>query len=117
MRVEEDGVSESGYDYGGMSGPTDVPAKWTCPRCGFESWADENVNQDLHDGDALRRLREALPERYQMRCHPGIYEPLWFVDVWVGPAMRPELSHHWIGLSGATIAEAADRCREAMSER
>jgi hypothetical protein len=74
----------------------------------------EEQSADLRNGEALRRLREALPEGYKMQVHPGIFEPAWFVDVWAGPALLPEHGHHWIGMSGATIAEAADKCREAL---
>lgn len=79
----------------------------------------QQANQDLDDGHALRLLKEALPEGYAMRCHPSMFERgIWFVDVWQTRGARgpePTDSHHWLGLSGDTIAEAADKCREALT--
>ena len=68
------------------------------------------AGQDLKDGAAHRKLLEALPD-----------------DGWIRLAKRPTRSareypiglsgSHWSGVKyGHTIAEAADKCRAALSE-
>lgn len=61
--------------------------------------------QDLRDGEALRRLREALPEDCRL-------DVMWtsggqVVVTGSGPGVDQ-------CNTGATIAEAADKCREAL---
>ena len=99
-----------GINYEGVDGPTNVPFRSTCPKCGHAVWADETVDQDLHDGAALRRLREALPDDTRIE----MWSTKWpdGMDGWgitLAMATRPPL-----GLTGDTIAEAADKCREAL---
>jgi len=67
--------------------------------------ADPHLAQDIADGAALRRLREALPEGwtvYTTGCATDVHLRVWGKG-------RPELSIH-----RDTIAEAADACREAL---
>ncbi len=73
--------------------------------------------QDMKDGAALRRLREALPEdteisqQYQpWRPEPYRYQVQIYPSTQLGPYAGDPA---WFG-SGATIAEAADKCREAL---
>ena len=66
--------------------------------------------QDYADGAALRRLREALPERdikvwVEVGDHGYIDNVALFCEV-------GSLAEYF---GGATIAEAADKCREALS--
>ena len=71
--------------------------------------ADVSVAQDYLDGAALRRLREAQatwanPKEVVVREETR--------EVFTPPVFVIECSA-WIG-EGATIAEAADKCREAL---
>lgn len=59
--------------------------------------ADEHLAQDIADGQAMRQLREALPDG-------------WKSVVILTPVVLP------IG-PDATIADAADACRKALEER
>ena len=85
--------------------------------------------QDYADGVALRRLREALPSGEDDRVTVilsidyGDTEASWWqVDVesaasvfeTEGRARPEEIWYEHTGF-GATIAEAADKCREALS--
>ena len=65
----------------------------------------EDQTQDALDGAALRRLREA----------PGLWHVEQFQDGWLVRYWTARLS--WTDHYGATIAEAADACREALPVR
>jgi hypothetical protein len=68
---------------------------------------------DAEDGAALRRLREALPDGAQVLVTPDVGG---FTVAW--RYREPDRIEGWyaggpLG-AGATIAEAADKCREAL---
>ena len=105
-------TTKVGVNYGGMTGPTDLPLRSKCAKCGHIQWADDVVNQDAHDGAALRRLREALPddtriEMWSMKWPTGM-------DAWSITVIGDGFDSPPIDVSGDTIAEAADKCREAL---
>ena len=60
--------------------------------------------QDLRDGAALRRLREALPRAVRVQV---VFDPARYSDQVV--VSTPD----YVAL-GQTLAEAADKCREAL---
>jgi hypothetical protein len=73
----------------------------------------ERAEQDHRDGEALRRLREALPAEatigiewklLRFETHGHGEETASFIEVGTERAAG----------TGATIAEAADACREAL---
>ena len=72
---------------------------------------DDRESQDLRDGAAIRRLREALPETHHIHCvgpNRRLPDHLWWIyveDEELGVIANAE---------APTIAEAADKCREAM---
>jgi hypothetical protein len=80
--------------------------------------------QDALDGAALRRLRVALPEAGEWDVKGDALSPLVSVQVdWPVPADLPDGAYWWtehgqrmdsVFGEGATIAEAADACREAL---
>jgi len=63
--------------------------------------------QDLADGAALRRLREALGPDDSFDL--GVAWRGWAVGAWHAPSQR-----RLVDTTGDTIAEAADACREAL---
>lgn len=67
--------------------------------------SDPAVEQDHEDGAALRRLREALPENGWLEL---------YVDVSVYGSGVLVKTEGYRALA-ATIAEAADECREALA--
>jgi len=68
--------------------------------------------QDLADGTALRRLREALPDD----THVALVQ--WPPDQWnVGVMRDGGPSSPVVAMTGDTIAEAADACREWSEEK
>lgn len=81
----------------------------------------ESFRQDYADGAALRRLREALPEgwdcgwRHRTQGDGEMY-------VWASVDGDPDMTEaciqgqrdFYLEHTGATIAEAADKCREAL---
>lgn len=91
---------------GGVYEDPDDENVWTA------SWAlraDPHLAQDIEDGEALRRLREALPEVSNLiieGCYPRR-------ETWMVSLTLP-LSPH-VGYHGPTIAEAADKAREALT--
>lgn len=65
--------------------------------------------QDWRDGEALRRLREALPKRVRI-------EVVLDVALYGGSvAIRTSGADYDYAAMGATVAEAADTCREAFT--
>jgi len=73
--------------------------------------ADPHLAQDIEDGAALRRLREALPERSSMDA--SITGGEWRVAWYIGPRRgHPARGTHAIA---PTIATAADKAREALA--
>lgn len=72
------------------------------------------LRQDLFDGAALRRLRDALPKDWE--AVPRITRENIAVEVWSpsGGGSYFEPPQPDIYKSGATVAEAADACREAL---
>jgi len=79
-----------------------------------EPWPCDTAEQDRRDGAALRRLREALPEGWVAIAGFGYTEPgtpEFEVDAW--PHGR-QAEQDWAIGHGATVAEAADKCREAL---
>jgi len=75
----------------------------------------DGAKQDLADGAALRWLREALEaddDLWSFDLHPRHgtdNPPAWQVEIWKGPFGAGMLE-----CTGATIAEAADKCRETL---
>lgn len=70
--------------------------------------ADEWLSQDIADGEALRLLRDALPEPQRL----GAY---WTNRGWVVQAhSRGRLVGTDLRSPMSTIAEAADACRKAL---
>lgn len=70
---------------------------------------DPFAEQDARDGEALRRLREALPTgTFLSASFPD--ECRWLVEVLDGVHMGDLVQRG----DGATIAEAADACRAAL---
>lgn len=71
------------------------------------------TEQDALDGAALRRLREALPEGWQLILEGPYPQSLsnkaWWVEPTPNVAGQMEADY-----GGTTIAEAADKCREAL---
>lgn len=84
-----------------------------------EGWrlVDETGDQDRLDGAALRRLREAMPTPWDGE---GTYVT-WYLELqanderdgWIVTVYR-EPPGDYRTAEGPTIAEAADRCREAL---
>lgn len=78
----------------------------------FHASVDEShVYQDRLDGAALRRLREALPEGMIIDIHLGAHPYKSPVAILVTREPYATTSQYW---GGDTIAEAADKCREAL---
>ena len=80
--------------------------------------ADPDLAQDIADGEALRRLREALPEgwRMEVRVNPFRRDPLFVVACAIGPSRgrgRAALFESGHSMTGS-IAAAADACRVAL---
>lgn len=83
----------------------------------FRTTEDEGA-QDMRDGAALRRLREALPDvpsypdNYVVRVYddPHDARDVRVVRVAIYDAMDREICEGF----GFTIAEAADKCRAAL---
>ena len=74
-----------------------------------QTWAD------AEDGRALRELREAAPEASAFGLQQWLNRPFYTVTVW--PEPMGELDPKYIArASGQTIAETADRCREALRD-
>lgn len=73
--------------------------------------ADPHLAQDIEDGAALRRLREALGPAETFDVSVTRRDP-WIVEAWDLPSLR-----HLCKTSGATVAEAADKVREALEKR
>jgi hypothetical protein len=75
--------------------------------------AQEFVNfaQDRADGAALRRLREALPREGHVVVFSmsELLDRPWGAQAYIGD----EIPAQYKGV-GRTIAEAADKCREAL---
>lgn len=69
---------------------------------------DPHVEQDALDGQALRLLREAMPDGWTFFCTACAGD----VHFRVWARGQAEMSIH-----GATIAEAADACRAALEAR
>lgn len=72
--------------------------------------ADTHLAQDIEDGAALRRLRDALramPEPWDCSVQPSHDEP----GAYIWPVANPPLAEHF---TGRTIAAAADAAREAL---
>ena len=69
--------------------------------------ADADLAQDIEDGAALRRLREALPEGGTLSLYQHLGDTPWAVAVYddLGKRLRRE---------GDTTAAAADACRVAL---
>lgn len=69
--------------------------------------ADADLAQDIEDGAALRRLREALPEGWTLSLYQHLGDTPWAVAVYddLGKRLRRE---------GDTTAAAADACRVAL---
>lgn len=76
------------------------------------AWHEHDCDyQDLLDGAALRRLREALPDGYEATLSLGDHPYMHAVAIVVDNQDPTHLPDYW---GGATIAEAADKCREAL---
>ena len=75
----------------------------------YDDWLD-CIKQDLEDGTALRRLREALPDGWTFDVFPAPTSGDVIVEVWAK-------SNAFQGANGSapTIAKAADRCRAALA--
>lgn len=69
--------------------------------------------QDEKDGAALRRLREALPDDWQWVVY-GPADGMSHIIVKVINAYAEEGDYVGHICSGHTLAEAADKCREAL---
>lgn len=69
--------------------------------------ADASVAQDALDGAALRRLRESLP----VASHVEVKS---WVDDWIVAVLRVIDGEPAASSRAATIAEAADACREEL---
>lgn len=94
-------------------------AGFECAWCG-SLWpcAVERIRQDALDGAALRELRDALPRGWTVTVEwlpsfPSGHR-LWYVRVddvtWTDDVPLAKAA-------AATIAEAADKCREALEDR
>lgn len=70
---------------------------------------DPHLAQDIEDGAALRRLREALGEEWGGPNVDGSFGGGWRVQVWTGRGAGAVITE-----KRSTIAEAADACREAL---
>ena len=70
-----------------------------------------HADQDHRDGRALRRLREALPDGWSIKMGLNPLGPHWWVQV--RRTWRPD-DTPYLSRDGATIAGAADKCREAL---
>ena len=74
-------------------------------------------DQDRADGEALRRLREALPERwgFTVSDYPGktyLKDGQPAIQAMAWPDLDMPIPN--VERRGATIAEAADACRKAL---
>ena len=79
------------------------------------------IEQDLLDGFALRRLREALPDDWRLTVVNGRGVAGWRIEAEGHHAsvLCDHDYHHAVAPrrswgSGQTLAEAADKCREAL---
>lgn len=72
------------------------------------------LRQDLSDGAALRRLRAALPEGWDITVRT--FASRWGVELWDPdyPTGRDDPPQPRFLEFGTTIAQAADECREAL---
>lgn len=71
--------------------------------------ADPHLAQDIEDGAALRRLREALPENTYFEVESPLDGFGWDItieSIYGGPSVAQA--------EGSTLAQAADACREAI---
>ena len=78
------------------------------------------AGQDLKDGTALRQLREALRRYDESQVVIRWHDPHWSrfhvdVEYWLESFSDPDVAD--VGASGATIAEAADKCRAALEAK
>ena len=80
--------------------------------------ADPDLAQDLADGQALRLLREALPEGATIKSFwwrpKGVLSCTVMTEWSELPPGRKRYVHHRKNGTGPTIAEAADACRAAL---
>ncbi|SAL57819.1 alpha-glucosidase [Caballeronia terrestris] len=90
------GVSNSGHDIGGFSGPAPEPelfARWVAfgiflPRFSIHSWNDDgSVNEPWMYPDLTRQIAGLIKLRY--RLIPYLYELLWQSHRDYEPALRP----------------------------
>lgn len=94
------------HDHGDEYG-TPCDPHWEHPcACQVEDDTIGKAAADARDGAALRRLREAIGEDW--RLHPA-------GDGWTVEALTNRSVAAWSNYYGATIAEAADKCREALT--
>jgi hypothetical protein len=119
-RLAEAMVAGVPAQYGRVAGS---PSHWSREDADAILAADAVLAQDIADGQALRLLREALPDGVVMRLEnllpdtptePGC---LWSMDMErddgsdeVGPLFD-------VTFDSPTIAEAADACRAALEAR
>ena len=78
-----------------------------------DAYTSEYTVQDALDGAALRRLREALPYRIEASWRhdsAGRWEDHW----WMRVDYEVKDGLDYVDSDGATIAAAADKCREAL---
>jgi alpha-glucosidase len=90
------GVSNSGHDIGGFSGPAPDPellARWVAfgiflPRFSIHSWNDDGtVNEPWMHPDVTRRIADLIKLRY--RLIPYLYALLWQSHSACEPVLRP----------------------------
>lgn len=78
--------------------------------------ADPHLAQDIEDGAALRRLAAAVPDGWEAVVRVGGWHKWPMVEVWdpAYPVGRDDPPQPRYISSEATIAQAADACREAI---
>lgn len=91
-----------------------APSTWAQEDAAAILRADPDLAQDIADGQALRLLREALPDGWEMSVDlyrddlPGVQ---WKASAYAARMPVARAAY------GATIAEAADACRKALEAR
>jgi hypothetical protein len=75
---------------------------------GWSAKVPDELAQDMKDGAALRRLREALPRRVRIEV---ILDVIQFASNVVVKTTGTD--YDYVAM-GRTIGEAADECREAL---
>ncbi|WP_186017707.1 glycoside hydrolase family 31 protein [Burkholderia gladioli] len=94
------GVSNTGHDIGGFSGPAPDPellARWVqfgvfMPRFSIHSWNDDgSVNEPWMHPEVTPVIAEALKLRY--RLIPYLYHRLWLSTTRYEPVLAPTLAH------------------------